>query len=871
MVSSGKSGFDLHIAMTNKHTAHPLLPYTSRFVTVQGFKMHYIDEGTGPVVLLLHGNPTWCFLYRKLIDKLNKQYRVIAPDFIGMGLSERTDGTRFRATDRVDQIQELIKKLELDTFSVVMHDWGGSIGTAVATRMPERIERLIYLNTTLTETEALPALIKFAAAPVIGKFLTKYSKQFLRFTTNLGVSRKLSKEVRNGYYFPYKSADRRSAIWEFVDDIPFDNSHPSYGMMLQLAEGLPRLADHPVQIIWGLKDPCFHREMLNKVARHFPKALVYEIPEASHLVLEDEPETVTSLIKDFLGGRTPQIQVSDPSDIVADGVLGEPNALFAAFKSAAKQYPTKPAAVEPLFIGDSVRYGHTTYQEMLGLVNKYQRGLAELGLRSGDKVLMLVPAGVEFLALSYAVMGRGAIPVFVDPGIGRDNLFECIKDIRPDVFIGSPRAQLLRLKKRKLLPGLRFHLTASDWVYTGGPKLSFLKRFSSKAMEDAPSTGVAFIAFTSGATGLPKGVVFTNQMMRSQLDILGDQLGLKAGTKDLPLLPIFSLFHLANGICSVFPQIDSSRPLNLAPDRILKVIHDLQIDSSFGSPTLWNKIAEYCVRSGATLGSLKKIYMAGAPVPRSVLQRVREVMEEGESYTPYGATEALPVSMISSSQILEHQDVTSSTGELGTLVGRAVKGVELKIIEPVDAPIEDISQVRELPPLSMGEVIVKGSNISPEYFERPDATKLAKIGDGESFWHRMGDIGYLDDNQNLYFCGRKAHCIVTSSGTYYSIPTERIFNAHPQVKRSALVSLGEDSEPGIVVEPLPQFWPDTDQKRAQFLKELESLAASSKITSKITWFFFHPSFPVDSRHNAKIYRDQLSDWAQRQLQLEEAA
>jgi len=857
--------------MATQQTAHPLLPYNSHSVTVQGFKMHYLDEGSGPVVMLLHGNPTWCFLYRKLIEKLRKEYRVIAPDFIGMGLSDRAPGTRFRAIDRVDQLQEFTEKIELDRFSLVMHDWGGSIGTMLATRVADRIDRLVYLNTTLTETEALPPLIKFAAAPVIGKFLTKYTKQFLRFTTNLGVSRKLSKEVRAGYYFPYKTAERRAAIWEFVDDIPFDSSHPSYAMMLKLAEGLPRLANHPVQIIWGLKDPCFHREMLNKVARHFPKALVYEIPEASHLVLEDEPGLVTTLIHEFLDGKKPEIREQMLPESEKVSLAGEPNALFSAFKSIAKQHPTKPAAIEPLFIGDTVRYGHTTFDEIGGLVNKYQRGLSELGLRSGDKVLMLVPAGVEFLALSYAVMGRGAIPVFVDPGIGKESLFEVIQDIRPDVFIGSPKAQLLRLKKKKLLPGLRFHLTASDWVYTGGPKLSFLKRFSSKPLSDAPSTGVVFMAFTSGATGLPKGVVFTNQMIKAQLKILGEQLGLHAGTKDLPLLPIFSLFHLANGICSVFPQIDSSRPLSLAPDRILKIIHDLQVDSSFGSPTLWNKIAEYCVRSGATLGSVKKIFMAGAPVPKSVLERVREVMEEGEAYTPYGATEALPVSLISSTQILDHQDSAASSSEIGTLVGKPVSGVELKVIKPQQGAIEDINKIVELPPLEIGEVIVSGANISPEYFQRPEATREAKIKDGETFWHRMGDMGYLDSDGNLYFCGRKAHRVNSPTRTYYSVPTERIFNTHEKVKRSALVDLGEGQEPGIVIEPLPQFWPDTDQKRADFLKQLEELAASEPLTSSISWFFFHPSFPVDSRHNAKIYRDKLSDWAQRQLQLEEAA
>ena len=451
--------------MRTEFSLEKFLPYKSKFLLIDGSKLHYLDEGTGPVVILLHGNPTWCFYYRNLITALKDKFRVIAPDYIGCGLSDHPPDSHYTAIDRINHLQELVNSLGLTRYSLVMHDWGGAIGTGLAVRNIGAIEKLVYLNTTLTETESLPGIIKTAATPVIGKLLTKKTKFFLKLMTGYGVSKKLPQEIKDGYYYPYKTSERRTAIWDFVADIPFDNTHPSYSEMLEMASKIPELENVPVKIIWGLKDLCFHREMLSKVARHFPQAEIHEIPEASHLVLEDAPVLANSLIKEFLE--------SDPK--VEKSTIPVEGGLYAGFKKIAGKYPRQDAAISPTFFWDNVSYFHTNYENLDSLVNKYERGLTELGLKVGHKVLMLVTPGIEFLALSYAVMGRGGIPVFIDPGIGRENLFKCIESINPDVFLGSPLAQLLRLKKKKLFPNIKFHLTASEWIYTGGPNLSYLK------------------------------------------------------------------------------------------------------------------------------------------------------------------------------------------------------------------------------------------------------------------------------------------------------------------------------------------------------------------------------------------------------------
>ncbi len=862
-----------------------VLPFQSRFVTVAGYRMHYVDEGSGPVVLLLHGNPTWCFFYRNVIRELKDSFRLIAPDFLGMGLSDRTPGVKFRAIDRINQLEEFVNALGLSRFSIVMHDWGGPLGTGFIQRRLASVDRIIYLNTTLTETEILPGFIKLAATPIIGKTMTRHTDTFVRMTTSVGAFRKLTPEVVSGYRAPYTTRQRRDAIWDFVADIPFGPEHPTYTEMVTIASALPEVAKKPVKIIWGLKDPCFHREMLSKVAAHFPNAELVEIPDASHLVLDDAPQIAIPAIREFLSRPSEALGPSAAGAL--DREQGRIHVVYDQVMRIAQDTPHLSAVIVPRWVrdplnGSALHYAHTTYGDLAKLVNQYQRGLSELGLAPGDRVLMLVSPGADFLALAIAVMGRGATPVFVDPGIGLEKLSRCIQDAAPHAFIGSPKAHLLRFLKRSLFHRLKFHVTASEWAFTGGYSLGFFKRFANAAVKPVPlpvlttdnplkAHDAALIAFTSGATGTPKGVVFTNQMLAHQIGIIRDVLGQRSGTRDLTLLPIFSLYNVALGVASVFPRMPVGKPLSLDAGQVVKLVGDLAIESSFGSPTLWHKIAEYSLRTRVVLNSVQRVFMAGAAVPRTTLELVKQVCPRGEAATPYGATEALPVTYIAASELTTTQWEPAVTGEQGTPVGRLVPGIELRIVRSTEAPIAGIEQTETLPVGEIGEILVRGVTVSPEYLHRIDANKTGKIRDGASFWHRMGDVGYVDSRGYLYYCGRKSHSVYTQEKVFHSVPVEDIFNQLPQVRRSALVAVRGGVEPAIVIEPYPQFFPEPGQQTEVFTAKLLECAQAHPLTQGIAKFFFHRSFPVDARHNAKIYRDQLGEWAEKLLSAKRAA
>jgi acyl-CoA synthetase (AMP-forming)/AMP-acid ligase II len=355
-------------------------------------------------------------------------------------------------------------------------------------------------------------------------------------------------------------------------------------------------------------------------------------------------------------------------------------------------------------------------------------------------------------------------------------------------------------------------------------------------------------------------------MFNAQVDLLQDFYQNEPRGVDLSGFPLFALFNAAMGVTTVIPEMNPARPADVDPRIILQNIEDQGATQAFGSPAIWNRVGRYCEATNVKLPpSLKRILSAGAPVPLPVLERITAAFShpEGNLHTPYGATESLPVASFSSREILAETAALSRQGA-GTCVGHVFPGVRVKIIAITAGAIATLDDAAELPAGEIGEIIVQSPSTTREYYRRPEPTRLAKIPDGESFWHRMGDVGYFDAAGRLWFCGRKAHVVETPQGRLFSVKCEAIFNEHPRVFRCALVGLGlkPQQRPVIIIEPERGQLPKPgSSEELSFKMELAERGAMHEITQGIEEFLFHPSLPVDVRHNVKINREQLTTWA----------
>lgn len=504
-----------------------------------------------------------------------------------------------------------------------------------------------------------------------------------------------------------------------------------------------------------------------------------------------------------------------------------------------------------------------TFQQLDQDSNRLADGLRRAGIAKGDRILLMVPAGIDFICLTFALFKLGAVPVLIDPGLGRRNVLNCIATAQPKGMIAIPLAHAARKIFPNAFKGIELNVTVGRRWFWGGATLNQIRNRGDahyKSAQVAPDDDAA-ILFTSGSTGPSKGVLYSHRMFFQQVELLRRIFGIEPGEIDLPTFPLFALFGVALGMTCVIPDMDPTRPAEVDPETLIQHIKEYNITTSFGSPALWNTVSKFCLEKKVQLPTLKRILMAGAPVPGNLLERFDRILSpDALIHTPYGATEALPVAAISHREIIDETWKQTREGK-GTCVGKAVDGLTLKIIKISDEAIEGWNDSLEVPKGTIGEVVVQGPWVTRRYFNLENATRLAKIHGGENFWHRMGDVGYLDDENRLWFCGRKSHRVQTAEATLFTIPCEAIFNTHEQVKRSALVGVGPtgNQTPVIVIEAEGT----TDQK--SLTEELLTLGASHAITRSIQKVLFHPSFPVDIRHNAKIGREQLARWASEQI------
>ena len=508
------------------------------------------------------------------------------------------------------------------------------------------------------------------------------------------------------------------------------------------------------------------------------------------------------------------------------------------------------------------RYAHITFGQLEQETDRYAHGLSAAGIRRGTRTILFVTPGRDFFALVFALFKIGAVPVMVDPGIGRQQMRRCLTDVQGEAFIGVPLAHLFRTLYPGSFRSVRVAVTVGRRWGWGGLRLEDVRADPWTPYQAAPTreTDAAAILFTSGSTGPAKGVLYEHGMFDAQVRYLRSHFGYSAAEVDLPTFPLFALFDAALGMTAVIPDMDFTRPGSVVPRSIIEPIRDHSVTHMFGSPALLDRVSRYGEDHGTSLPTLKRVMSAGAPVPPTVLERMHTLLgPDAEVHTPYGATEALPVASIGSREILG-ETAAKTAGGAGTCVGRPMDGLDLRIIRIDDGAITHWADELELPAGEIGEITVTGAVVTRGYHANPDATALAKIAHGTATRHRMGDVGYLDDSGRLWFCGRKAHRVVTTTRTLFTVPCEAMFNQHPRVFRTALVGVGESGRqrPVLCVELENRA---TRRDTTKLRDELLQIAAAAPITQDITTVLFHPGFPVDARHNSKIDRERLTVWA----------
>jgi olefin beta-lactone synthetase len=548
-------------------------------------------------------------------------------------------------------------------------------------------------------------------------------------------------------------------------------------------------------------------------------------------------------------------------------------------------------------------YATITFAELDADAARIANGLAAWGVPKGARLALLVRPGIEFVTLVFGLLRAGVVTALIDPGMGRRHLIRCLAETEPDGFVGVPAAQAVRTLLRHKFPRAQWNVTIGRRWGWSGVTLDQLRIATSNPHSEIRNPKLtspddpAAIIFTSGSTGPAKGVLYTHRMFDTQLSEIQSTYGIEAGGVDLSCFPLFALFNSAMGVTTVLPKMDFSRPAAADPRKLLAAANDWQVTQAFASPAVWRNVSAHCEQTGQRFASLRQIFSCGAPVPAAALRTTLAcAAPDAKMHTPYGATECLPVATIEAEEVLRETAAKTDEGA-GICVGRSFDSIDWRVIRISDGPLASINDTEELPTGEIGELIVRGPQASPMYVTRMECNAESKIpalagqyasaateykvlstkDEGSprrphsessaprlqpsaSMWHRMGDVGYLDEHGRFWYCGRKSQRVETTAGTLFTECVESIFNNHPAVRRSALVGVGLRGRqiPAVIVERA--------QANPRLRDELLQLARAHKTTRGIDQIFVVQwRLPVDVRHNAKINREKLTVWAAKRL------
>ena len=775
---------------------------------------HLLDRpGTNkdaPVVLCLHGNPTWSFLWSRLLNELNSDFRVIAPDHLSMGFSEQVPTRTYR--DRVSDINDLVNSLNITApIWIVAQDWGGAIGMGYAVAHPDRVAGLVLSNTGIAvpHNRRAPLLIRLAAASGVHRLVTKDSSLFVRGTPFLP-GRGISQLQRTALALPYRRRSRRSGVADFVADAPLTTRQSSAQDIAEVAEKVSALTV-PVRLVWGSRDPVFNDDFAHDLMSKFENVALHRIADSGHLtVLEvSVAPFVEAAINEASEAEQPAHLQSEQSD---DSTLW----------SQIDHWVN----TDDIAITDAAANVSITRPDFAARVATYAEALHHRGVLRGERIAVLVPPSVDLIAVVYACWRIGAVAVIADRGLGLRGLKSAIRASRVSHVIGPVKAiaaaRLLRWAPRASM--IQLSALASSPVVK---KLEFVRA------PEPSADDLAAVLFTSGATGPAKGVRYTHRQLYAQRDALQKTYNITPSDTFVAAFAPFALYGPALGIATGLADMDVTSPGTLTAAALDDSCRRVGATMVFASPAALANVVKTATTDMTHLRSVRLVMSAGAPVPIKTLQEVSVLCPNAELHTPYGMTEALPVADVSLS------DLARIGSGRGVCVGKPVIGCDVRIDHDTS------------------ELLVSAPWMSAGYdslwFTQHNARPVV-ITDGHTVtWHRTGDVGHIDSEGNVWIEGRMVHVIHSARGSITPVPLEIAAEALPNVVRAAAVGVGPTDVQQIVmvVETVNGTEGPADTELTHAVRK-----ALAPLTIASVWIT--PKLPVDIRHNSKIDRTAVS-------------